>query len=522
MNKQELMKFAQNPFWVRLRLFLFILFWVVWLAMLVGAVAIIALAPGCPATASLPWWSKCSLSQVEVRGDIKKREVQATVAQEAKKDLDGLSTKLNSIHAANIEGVVISGLSPFLLHVSEGADIATEAAVNDFKDSLIKLVEAAHDEKLKMKIVLELDVRSSPDNIDWFVTSVDRNNTDFTRTYIWQKENKSNVSNIFWNYNTDNFHYYASRKQNENTAFLNYGDEHTKELMKRLVIGWIRTKIDGVQLYDGFYEQDAATNEVRESVAPIAYLRKQIKATGEKKSFLVVSEKEAAARVPVEADMQPTWNMFTLFSSPPVVDKLNTLFRSYEKKDNDSAALVGPDVEASKNEHWNAWYALMLTAKNNKWVSQHSMPVAEGLTVALHLMPRSTPVFQLDADQLEQGLAPNGTNSVVFKIAEIRDQNLETFLLGRTHVLPTDNQAVFAVYRAFEKSSSFIFVLNTDNLTRTVSLNVAPLRAAGEPHEVKVVLADSSHQAELGRTVDLTKVKLEPNQWLLLQFVASG
>ena len=47
MGKEELMKFANDPFWVKMRWFLFILFWVLWIGMLAGAVAIILLAPKC-------------------------------------------------------------------------------------------------------------------------------------------------------------------------------------------------------------------------------------------------------------------------------------------------------------------------------------------------------------------------------------------------------------------------------------------------------------------------------------------
>jgi len=47
LGKEELMKYANDPFWVRLRWILFILFWLIWLAMLVGAIVIIVLAPKC-------------------------------------------------------------------------------------------------------------------------------------------------------------------------------------------------------------------------------------------------------------------------------------------------------------------------------------------------------------------------------------------------------------------------------------------------------------------------------------------
>lgn len=58
MTKDELMKFTNDPFWVRLRWILFILFWGLWVAMLVGAILIIIDAPKCAAPEPLPWWKQ--------------------------------------------------------------------------------------------------------------------------------------------------------------------------------------------------------------------------------------------------------------------------------------------------------------------------------------------------------------------------------------------------------------------------------------------------------------------------------
>ena len=48
LSKEELLKFANDPFWVRLRWGLFIAFWVLWLGLLVAAILIIVLTPKCP------------------------------------------------------------------------------------------------------------------------------------------------------------------------------------------------------------------------------------------------------------------------------------------------------------------------------------------------------------------------------------------------------------------------------------------------------------------------------------------
>ncbi|KOB78875.1 putative CD98hc amino acid transporter protein [Operophtera brumata] len=39
------MKYADDPFWVNLRWFMFVLFWAMWLGMLAGAITIIIKAP---------------------------------------------------------------------------------------------------------------------------------------------------------------------------------------------------------------------------------------------------------------------------------------------------------------------------------------------------------------------------------------------------------------------------------------------------------------------------------------------
>lgn len=56
MTKEELMKYANDPFWQRLRWIFFILFWVLWAAMLAGAIYIILKAPKCSVAKPLSWY----------------------------------------------------------------------------------------------------------------------------------------------------------------------------------------------------------------------------------------------------------------------------------------------------------------------------------------------------------------------------------------------------------------------------------------------------------------------------------
>uniref|UniRef100_U5EQW4 alpha-glucosidase n=1 Tax=Corethrella appendiculata TaxID=1370023 RepID=U5EQW4_9DIPT len=70
LSKEELMKFANDPFWIRLRWILFIFFWILWIAMLVGAILIIISAPKCAAPVPLVWWKEGPLVKVKTSDDV--------------------------------------------------------------------------------------------------------------------------------------------------------------------------------------------------------------------------------------------------------------------------------------------------------------------------------------------------------------------------------------------------------------------------------------------------------------------
>lgn len=78
------MKYANDPFWVKLRWILFIAFWALWVGMLVGAILIIVLAPKCAAPIPLSWYQKGPLVTIKDANDgdvaeMKKLEVQGVI-----------------------------------------------------------------------------------------------------------------------------------------------------------------------------------------------------------------------------------------------------------------------------------------------------------------------------------------------------------------------------------------------------------------------------------------------------------
>jgi hypothetical protein len=54
LTKDELMKYANEPFWIRLRNILFTTFWIVWVAILVAAIGYVVKSPGCKLVSAAP------------------------------------------------------------------------------------------------------------------------------------------------------------------------------------------------------------------------------------------------------------------------------------------------------------------------------------------------------------------------------------------------------------------------------------------------------------------------------------
>ncbi|CAL8298489.1 unnamed protein product [Arctogadus glacialis] len=100
LSKEELLRVAGTPGWVRTRCALLALFWLGWLGMLAGAVIIILQAPRCRTPPAVSWWNRGPLYQI---GDVQAFAdnlpgVQQKVSQLAKLKLKGLV--LGPVHVA--------------------------------------------------------------------------------------------------------------------------------------------------------------------------------------------------------------------------------------------------------------------------------------------------------------------------------------------------------------------------------------------------------------------------------------
>lgn len=103
LTKEELMKYANDPFWVFLRRVLLILFWLLWIAMLVGAVAIIVVTPKCAAPKQPDWYESSVVYQLRA-------DEFADGDGDQKSDLRGIVNKLPYLEEISVSAIVVDGL----------------------------------------------------------------------------------------------------------------------------------------------------------------------------------------------------------------------------------------------------------------------------------------------------------------------------------------------------------------------------------------------------------------------------
>ncbi|XP_035904801.1 uncharacterized protein LOC118508961 isoform X2 [Anopheles stephensi] len=147
MTKEELMKYANDPFWVRLRWLLFVLFWALWGAMLLGSFYIIYDAPKCAAPVPLTWWQEGPL--VELTGDQYAEQLPEVERYGAKGVIYQLpADETYLIHTAAVQGKVKQLVSTFgTKNIKVVVDITPNFVTKDdalFQEALRQPDSAAH------------------------------------------------------------------------------------------------------------------------------------------------------------------------------------------------------------------------------------------------------------------------------------------------------------------------------------------------------------------------------------------
>jgi len=179
LTKEELMKYADDPKWVRVRWALFILFWLIWLAMLVASILIIIYAPKCPSPQPKQWWQKSPAYKVDIAA-FKDSDGDGTG------DIKGLTEELPYIAGLDVPSIEISPFYPGTVEGGSGASdlMSVDPSLGDLND-WIAMVKKVHEHGIKVVVDMMLDVTST-DHI-WFQDSVARKQP-YEDFYLWQDQ----------------------------------------------------------------------------------------------------------------------------------------------------------------------------------------------------------------------------------------------------------------------------------------------------------------------------------------------
>ncbi|XP_034250782.1 maltase 1-like [Thrips palmi] len=252
MGKEELMRFANDPFWVRTRWILFGLFWLLWLAMLVGAIAIIVLAPRCGKKAQ--WWERSPLYEVNVRSFKDGSRMADGIG-----DIQGMRSKLDYIKRdLGVDGVILSSIYP------TGSDSSPES-VTDFKaihpnlGTLDEFKELIADMKAKdLRLVLDLVPNHSGKQHKWFQDSI-KNISPYKDYYVWSAGKGTNQKNAppnnwvsvtggsAWEWNEERNQFYL-HQFGTGQPDLNFHNPAVKEEFDGILKYWLGLGVSGFQL----------------------------------------------------------------------------------------------------------------------------------------------------------------------------------------------------------------------------------------------------------------------------------
>ncbi|CAL8327158.1 unnamed protein product [Lota lota] len=157
LSKDELMKVAGTAGWVRTRWVLLGLFWLGWLGMLAGAIAIIVQAPRCKPIPEMNWWNDGPLYQISNL---------MAFSQDVK--IKGVEEKLDMVNQLKVKGLLLGPFHQVQVNQLSTLDLQQIDPTSGTLEELLSLMEKAH--KKGIAVVLDL-TPNYKGNKPWFGSS---------------------------------------------------------------------------------------------------------------------------------------------------------------------------------------------------------------------------------------------------------------------------------------------------------------------------------------------------------------
>uniref|UniRef100_A0A1W7RA78 alpha-glucosidase n=1 Tax=Hadrurus spadix TaxID=141984 RepID=A0A1W7RA78_9SCOR len=593
MGKDELMKYANEPFWIRTRMILFVLFWICWIAMLVGAIVIIVLAPRCSPPPQLTWWQKSVFYHVYVPsfkdGD-----------GDGIGDLKGLASKLDYFVNLGVKTLLLSPIfkSPMKdngYDISDYNDIDPKfGTLHDFEDLLSEL------KKKDMKVIIDFVPNHSSNEHPWFNKSEARIKP-YDDYYIWAKGKDGSPPNnwisVFggsaWKYSEIRKEYYLHQFSEVQPDF-NLRNEHVREEMQKIIQFWLDKGVDGfrVDATPHFFEDKLLRDEPKAEDT-----------TAEKGDYDYLDHKYTKGSDEVYtllAEWRELLNNYTTSTGSPKIllteayDTINKTMKYYGTSENplvdipfnfkllelnqsataeDFLDKIKEWMSAMPKWAWPNW--VLGNHDNERMASRVGPEIIDGIFMAV-LLNKGTPITYYgdelgmeNAVLLPKNLSDvanpdhprdayrvpmqwsndsmagftNGTSTwipiqpdypyvnvesefkdskshlnIYKKLVELRDQPA---IMHGDVAYPLVKNGVFSMLRIRKGSPGYLVVLNMGVNSTTISfLGSDPRLPDSANVEVRSSNLLTGPLAESGKSkIQLSNVKLEPNQSVVLSFV---
>lgn len=280
LTKDELMKYANDPYWVRMRWFLFILFWVIWVAMLAASVVIIIYAPKCPSPDPKQWWQKSPVYKIDVG-------VFEDSDDDGLGDLAGVQSKLDYLVETGVGTVYLSAFfqSPKAatnsFDVQDYQEVASEyGSLEDWKALVMALKER------DQKVVIDFVPNHTSDQHKWFEMSVAKDPA-YLDFYVWNEGGGAGSppngwtgasGGSAWSWSGERGAWYL-HQFGEHQPDLNLENPAVVAELEKVLQFWISTGVNGFVINDVPFMVDAPISDTNDkSIARQVEILKRFRA----------------------------------------------------------------------------------------------------------------------------------------------------------------------------------------------------------------------------------------------------
>uniref|UniRef100_A0A0D9R354 Solute carrier family 3 member 2 n=1 Tax=Chlorocebus sabaeus TaxID=60711 RepID=A0A0D9R354_CHLSB len=454
LSKEELLKVAGSPGWVRTRWVLLLLFWLGWLGMLAGAVVIIVRAPRCRELPAQKWWHTGALYRI---GDLQAFQGHGSG------NLAGLKGRLDYLSSLKVKGLVLGPL-----HKNQKDDVAqTDLLQIDpnfgSKEDFDSLLQSA--KKKSIHVILDLTPNYRGEN-SWFSTQVDSVATKVKVSVGadgWWKREPLRPAPFFLSYtNLDPL---------SSLCRLLIAGTNSSDLQQ--IVSLLESNKD-LLLTSSYLSDSSFTGEHTKSL-----VTQYLNATGNRWCSWSLSQAGLLTSfLPAQLLRLYQLMLFTLPGTP--------VFSYGDEIGLKAAALPGQPVEAP----------VML------W-DESSFPDIPG-AVSANMTVKG------------QSEDPGSLLSLFRQLSDQRSKE-RSLLHGDFHTF-SSGPGLFSYIRHWDQNERFLVVLNFGDVGLSAGLQASDLPASASlPTKADLVLSTQPGREE-GSPLELERLKLEPHEGLLLRF----